>query len=116
MAQFAVEKVLPAIQKLITQVRFAMSNWTNLLLTLVIATPRQRQKRRIHSRLCNPDVPQTVNQRAMPAKLRKQWIHQTMQEATPRPAHEDETSGTEEEHMDIDRGNSLLLSTSCPSC
>jgi len=46
----------------------------------------------------------------MLAKMRKRWIHQRMQEATPRPAHVDEISRTEEEHKDIDHGNPTL----CP--
>jgi hypothetical protein len=57
----------------------------------------------------NPD-PQNVNPRAMPAKMRKQWIHRTVQEATPRPTRADEASGTEEEHIDIDHGNFVLFS------
>ena len=98
----------PAIQKSITQVGSDVSAWTNSIPTSFVATPRQRQKRRIDPKASNLDPPQAVNLRTVPAKMRKQWIHQTMQESTPKPIHVDETSGTEEEHMDIDHGNSTL--------
>ena len=87
----------------------------DLVPTPAVATPRQRQKRRIDPKVPDPDLARTVDQRTVPAKMRKRWIHQTMQEATPRPTGVDETSGTEEEHMDIDHGNSTLLSAFCPS-
>ena len=113
MARFAADTVLrPVIRKLIAQVRPVVSVQIDSILTPAIVTPRQRQKRRIDPEVSNSDLPQTFNQRTVPAKMRKQWIHQTMQEATPRPIHVDETSGTEEEHMDIDHGNFTLLSPS----
>ena len=46
----------------------------------------------------------------MLTKMRKRWIHQTMEETTPMPSRVDETSGTEKEHKHIDHGNSTL----CP--
>jgi len=112
MARFAMEGALrPVIRKSISQVRSTVSIRINLVPTRIVATPRQRQKRRIDSKVPSPDLTRTVDQRTLPAKMRKRWIHQTMQEATPRPTHVDETSGTEEEHMDIDHGNSTLLPT-----
>ena len=88
---------------------FSGSNRINSILTCIIATPRQRQKRRICSKMSNPDLAQTSNKRTMPPKMRKQWIHQTMQEATPRLTRSDEASGTEEELMDIGQGNCFHL-------
>ena len=106
MAQFAAQMVLrPAIRKSITQVRSAVLARVNPTPTSALVTPRQRQKRRIDSKACNSDLPRIVNQRTVPAKMRKQWIHQTIQESTPLRAYPEETSGTEEEHMDIDHGN-----------
>ena len=84
----------------------------NRIPTYLLATPRQRQRRRIESQLLNPD-PQTASRRTVPAKMRKQWIHQTMEEATPRPTRADEASGTEEEHIDIEDGASVFLSSLC---
>ena len=95
---------------LLNQVRSSGSRRFDVIHTYVIATARRRQKRRIGSRIPNPD-PQNFHQRKMPAKMRKQWIHQTMEEATPRPTRTDETSGTEEEHIDIDHGNFVILSS-----
>ena len=89
---------------------FYRSGRVNVIHTYVVVTPRQRQKRRIGSRVTNSD-PQNVDQRAMPAKMRKQWIHRTVEESTPRPIRADEASGTEEEHIDIGHGNSILSIT-----
>lgn len=110
MARFAAQGFLrPAIRKSITQVCSAVLTGNNLILISVLATPRQRQKRRIDSKASNSDLSQIFNQRTVPAKMRKQWIHQTIQEATPRPTHMEETSGTEEENMDIDHGKCALF-------
>ena len=117
MARFAAKRVLhPVIRKLITQVGFTVSVWVYLIPTPALVTPRQRQKRRIDSKVPNSDFPQIVNQRTVPAKMRKEWIHQTIQEATPRPTHVEETSGTEEEHMDVDHGISILFIHSLHQC
>ena len=116
MVRFATEGALrPVIRKLITQVRSIVPVRISLVPTPIVATPRQRQKRRIDPSVPSYELPRTVDQRTVPAKMRKRWIHQTMQEATPRPTPVDETSGTEEEHMDINLGNSTLLFTFCAS-
>ena len=110
MTRLTTEGVLrPVIQRLIAQVRHAGSTRIDLIPTSVIVTPRQRQKRRIDPKVTSSDLSQTVSHRTVPAKMRKQWIHQAMQEATPRPTSVDETSGTEEEHMDVDHGDYTLL-------
>jgi len=114
-ARFAAQQVLrPAIRRSIAQVRSADFTRVSLIPTPALATPRQRQKRRIDPKVSNPDLPRIVNQRTVPAKMRKQWIHQTIQEATPQHIHLGETSGTEEEHMDIDHGNRCFYPLSVP--
>ena len=116
MARFAAQIFLrPAIRKSIIQVCSATFTRINLIHIPTLATPRQRQKRRIDSKASNSDFPRIFNQRTVPAKMRKQWIHQTIQEATPQPIHVEETSGTEEEHMEVDHGNCAFLSISCSS-
>lgn len=101
----------PVIQKLIAQVRYAGSSQINLISSSVMVAPRQRQKRRIGPKVTNSDLSRTTSH--VPTKMRKQWIHQAMREATPRPTNVDEIGGTEEEHMDVDRSNYTLLPLPC---
>ena len=95
----------PAIRKSIAWVRPAVFPLIDSNLTLALATPRQRQKRRIDSKVSDPELPPVVNKRTVPAKMRKRWIYQTIQEAAPGSTHSEEAPGMEEEHMDIDNGN-----------